>query len=74
MVARLYHPPAPFTAPTTGDIDQRLAEMANAINAKASASVPTVFKFLGLQDSTGQTWKITIDAAGVLHTEVVPRP
>jgi hypothetical protein len=74
MVARLYHPPAPFSAPTTGDINQRLAEVANAINAKASATVPTAFKFLGLIDSTGQTWKVTIDTAGVLHTEVVPRP
>jgi hypothetical protein len=74
MVARLYHPPAPFTAPTTGDINQRLAEVANAINAKASATVPTAYKFLGLISPNGTTWKVSIDDAGALHTEAVPRP
>jgi hypothetical protein len=74
MVARMYHPPAPFSAPLNGDIDQRLAEMANAINGKASATVPTAFKFLGLISPNGTTWKISIDDAGALHTEAVPRP
>ena len=73
-MATLFHPPAPFTAPTGGDLDVRLAAIANAINGKASATVAPAYHFLGLIDPSGQTWRVSIDTAGVLHTELVPRP
>ena len=73
MVAHLRHPAAPFTAPISGDIDQRLAEVAGAINRKADANGATVFPFIGLRSPDGSTWKISVDATGALHTEQVPR-
>jgi hypothetical protein len=73
-MARPYHPPAPFSAPTSGTIDQRLADMAAAINRKADAGIQgPAFHFVALIDTTGQTWKVTVDSAGALHTELVPR-
>jgi hypothetical protein len=73
-MARPYHPPAPFTAPTSGDLDQRLADMAAAINRKADQGVQgTASRFLALIAPDGSTWRIEIDVAGALHTSVVPR-
>jgi hypothetical protein len=67
--------PAPFTAPTGGDIDVRLAAIAAAINTKANAGgAGPAYHFIGLIDATGQTWRLTVDATGALHTELVPRP
>jgi hypothetical protein len=73
MVAHLRHPAAPFVAPLSGDINQRLAQVADALNRKADANGASVFPYIGLTDSSGQTWKVTVDTSGALHTEVVPR-
>ena len=72
-MATLFHPPAPFTAPTGGDLDVRLAAIAAAINGKASATVAPAYHFLGLIDASGQTWKVTVSTTGTLQTEIVPR-
>jgi hypothetical protein len=68
------HPAAPFIAPLSGTIDQRLSQIATALNGKASATVAPAYHSLELIDPSGQTWAITVDAAGVLHTTLVPRP
>lgn len=73
MVTQLRHPAAPFIAPVSGDINQRFAQVAAAINQKADANSASVFPFIGLTDSSGQTWKITVSTTGTLQTEVVPR-
>lgn len=66
--------PVPFTAPLTGSLDQRLADIAAAINRKADAGIAgPAYHFIGLIDETGATWRLTIDATGALHTELVPR-
>lgn len=68
------HPAAPFQAPTSGDIDQRLAIMAAEINKKANSGIAgPAYQFLGLIAPDGSSWRLTIDDAGVLHTERVPR-
>ncbi len=73
-MARPYHPPAPFTAPTSGDIDQRLSDIVSALNRKADQGVQgTAQHFLALISPNGTTWRIEIDDAGALHTSVVPR-
>ena len=73
-MARPYHPPAPFTAPTSGDLDMKLATIAAEINRKADQGVQgTAFPFLALQDSSGQTWRVEITTAGTLVTSLVPR-
>jgi hypothetical protein len=73
MSGALPRPPAPFSAPTSGTIDQKLAEIANAINGKASATHPPAYQFMGLVSPNGTLWRITVDDSGVLHTSVVPR-
>lgn len=64
--------PAPFVAPVTGDIDQRLAEIANAINEKADRNTP-VFYWVRLIAPNGGTWAVSVDDIGNLHTtQVMP--
>ena len=73
-MARPYHPPAPFTAPVNGTIEERLTIMASAINRKADQGVQgTAQHFLALISPNGTTWRLEIDNAGALHTSVVPR-
>ena len=73
-MARPYHPAPPFQAPTSGTIDERLANIATAINRKADQGVQgTAQHFLALISPNGTTYRIEIDNAGALHTTVVPR-
>ncbi len=73
-MARPYHPPAPFTAPVNGTIEERLTLIAQAINRKADAGVQGPAQhFLALIAPDGSTWRIEISTAGVLTTSVVPR-
>ena len=73
-MATLRHPPAPFTAPMSGTLEQRLAAVADAINRKADTNGTAVFPFIGLRSPDGSTWKLSIDNTGALITEAVPRP
>lgn len=67
------HPPAPFAPLVSGDIDQRLAQIVQMINAKADATVPTAYHSLALIDATGATWRLRIMTDGTLVTDqVVP--
>jgi hypothetical protein len=70
----LRHPPAPFTAPASGSLEQRLAAVADAINGKASALVAPAYPSLALISQDGKTWALTVDNAGTLHIDMVPRP
>jgi hypothetical protein len=65
-------PPAPFIVPTNGTLDQRLAEVALAINRKADVTATPTYGSLVLIDPTGAAWQITVDATGALHTTQVP--
>jgi len=70
----LSRPPAPFQAPTAGSIDERLAIMAQEINRKANAGLAgPSYAFLGLRSPDGTNWRVTVDDAGVIHTEATPR-
>jgi hypothetical protein len=67
-------PPAPFTVPSGGGLDQRLAAIATELNRKANAGLAgPAFVFVGLIAPDGSTYRLTVDDAGVLHTEQVPR-
>jgi hypothetical protein len=73
-MARPYHPPAPFTAPVSGNLEQRLAAIADALNKKADAGVQgPAYHFIALISPNGSTYRILVDDAGALHTEIVPR-
>ncbi len=74
MSGALARPPAPFSAPVSGTIDQKLAQIAlEAINSKVSITHPPAYKFMGLISPNGTLWRITVDDAGALHTSVVER-
>jgi hypothetical protein len=67
--------PAPFIAPVSGSLDQRLAQMADAINRKADAGgATTAVPFVGIRSPDGTTWRLMVDDTGVVHTQAVPRP
>ena len=71
---RPYHPAAPFSAPTAGSIDERLAVMAAAISRKQDQGIQgTAQQFMALISPNGTVYRIEIDDAGALHTTVVPR-
>ena len=65
-------PPAPFVAPVSGNIDQRLAQIADAINQKADRNTP-VFYWVKLISADGTTWALSVDNGGNLHTTKVLR-
>ena len=67
-------PPAPFAAPQSGDIEQRLAAIATELNRKANAGLAgPAFRFIGLISPDGSTWRITVSDTGTILTEQVPR-
>ena len=73
-MARPYHPPAPFTAPTSGDIDLKLATIVAELNKKADAGIQgPAFHFMALISPDGSTWRVLVDNTGALSTELVPR-
>jgi len=67
-------PPAPFTVPEGGDLDQRLAAIATELNRKANAGLAgPAYRFIGLISPDGSTWRITVNDTGTILTEQVPR-
>lgn len=71
---RPYHPAPPFTAPTNGSLDERLAVMAAAISRKQDQGIQgTAQPFLAIIAPDGGVWRIEIDNAGALHSTLVPR-
>ena len=71
-MANIY-PPAPFVAPVSGDIVQRLSQVAEAINKKADVTAEPTYSAVLLVASNGSVWRLTVDSAGALHTASVPR-
>ena len=71
---KYYYPPSPFTAPTLGDIDQRLNVIADAINNKADANTPT-FLWIHLISPNGTVYAVQVADNGNLSTiQVAVRP
>lgn len=66
--------PAPFVAPQSGDIDQRLSSIVAMINALQSRVQSPTFEHITLQDTIGQTWAVYCQSNGQLRTELVTRP
>jgi len=72
-MARLPHAPAPFIASISGDLNQRLAQVADAINRKADATTTPSFNSIVLQAPDGSAWQLTVDASGAIVTSQVLR-
>ena len=65
--AKLRHPPQPYTAPTGGTIDERLSDIARAINAKADrVGIPNVTA-IQMTSEAGLPYLIYVDATGSLR-------
>ena len=62
-----------FKTPVTGDVDERLAQVALKLNQKADIATPATWQFLGLIDPSGRPWKLTIDNSGTIHTALMDR-
>lgn len=67
------HSPAPFSAPTSGDLEQRLSQIVGMVNSVRSIAVAPTVTSITMTDPTGQAWSITIDSTGALHTALIPR-
>lgn len=69
--AQLRHPPAPYTAPTGGTIDERLADIAEAINRKADrVGIPNLAA-IQLTGQDGLPYLLYVDATGTLKCDPV---
>lgn len=64
-------PPAPFVAPVSGDINQRMAGVAAAINRKADATATPSFSSIVLRAPDGSSWTVSVDTTGKLVTTQV---
>jgi hypothetical protein len=64
-------PPAPFVAPVGGDIDQRLAQIATAINTKADSTATPVFSAVQFRATDGSTWQLRISPTGTILIDQV---
>ena len=56
--------PAPFIAPLSGTLDQRLAQVAQAINRKADTATVPVFTAVIFVATDGSRWQFSISPAG----------
>jgi hypothetical protein len=71
---RRYQPAAPYRAPEGGTIEQRLADIAEAINGKADRVGTPNFTAITLHGENGTDYLIYVDAAGTLRCEPVTLP
>jgi hypothetical protein len=63
--------PAPFVAPQSGDINQRFALVAAAINGKAPSTTTPAFDSVVLRAPDGSNWVVSVNASGALITTQV---
>jgi hypothetical protein len=63
--------PAPFVAPQSGDINQRFALVAAAINGKAPSTTTPAFDSVVLRAPDGSNWVVSVNASGALVTTQV---
>jgi hypothetical protein len=66
-------PPAPFSPQLSGNINDQMRRVADAISAKADATLEPVYTAVQLIAPDGSTWRISVDTAGVLTSTLVPR-
>lgn len=71
ITPKLRHPPAPYVAPQIGTVEERLADIARAINTKADrVGIPNVTA-IQMTSETGLPFLIYVDATGTLRCEPV---
>jgi hypothetical protein len=68
-----YRPPQPLVPALTGSLDQRVAQLAQAISKKADVTAEPVYSAVHLIAPGGAVWRVMISDAGALQISVVPR-
>jgi len=71
MVAR---PVSPVLAPQSGGLDQKLAQLAQAISGKADKTSDPTFASVALIAPDGSTWRLTVTNTGGIYVNPDPRP
>jgi hypothetical protein len=66
-------PAAPFVAPASGPIDQRMAQLAAAISRKADQTMQPAYNSVILLSPSGAPWRVSVSDVGVLTVTAVPR-
>lgn len=66
-------PAAPFVAPGSGPIEQRLSQLAAAISRKADVTTEPVYNSIILIAPNGSPWRVSVSNTGVLGVTAVPR-
>ena len=61
------HPPQPYQAPTSGTIEERLADVSRAINQKADRMGTPNFTAIQLTSENGLPYLLYVDAQGNLR-------
>jgi hypothetical protein len=65
-------PPAPLQTQTSGSLAQHVRLLTDAVNRKADITVQPTFAAVLLMAPSGGIWRVTVDDAGVISTELVP--
>jgi hypothetical protein len=66
-------PPAPFTPPLAGSLDQRVTQIAQALSKKSDATLEPVYNAVQLIAPNGAVWRVSVSNAGALVVAVVAR-
>jgi hypothetical protein len=66
-------PAAPFVAPASGPIDQRLSQLAAAVSRKADQTTQPVYNSVILIAPNGAPWRVAVSDTGVLSVTAMAR-
>ena len=66
-------PPAPFSAQLSGNLQDQVRQVADALSRKADATSEPVYSAVMLIAPGGATYRVSVDDAGVLSAVVVAR-
>jgi hypothetical protein len=67
LSAKLRYPPRPYQAPTSGTVEERLADISREINNKADRTGIPNFTAIRLTGENGLPYHIYVDATGALR-------
>jgi len=66
-------PPAPFSAQLSGNLQDQVRQVADALSRKADQTLEPVYNAVLLMAPGGAVYRVTVDDTGLLTTAAVPR-
>lgn len=64
---KLRYAPRPYAAPTSGTVEERLADISRELNTKATRATIANFTAIQLTGENGLPYLVYVDSAGVLR-------